>query len=127
MATMPPSHAEVILAYRHLYKHLLRAVQYSKPARFVVQDRIRTAFRESSPASFDAYRIDRTLQFLDGAAKSRGLEHKILKNLMFVWWEQNKVFRMHYRADLTPLRLNAYNDFDRTLESLNESMGLCIK
>lgn len=90
---MPASHAEVILAYRHLYKHLLRAVQYSKPARFVVQDRMRNAFRDAALENFDANRIGRTLQFLDGAAKSTGLEHKILKNLMFVWWEQKKLLR----------------------------------
>ncbi|KAK4547300.1 hypothetical protein LTR36_000955 [Oleoguttula mirabilis] len=124
---MPPSHAEVILAYRHLYQHLLRAVQYSKPARFVAQERIRNAFRTSSPESFDATRIERTLQFLNGAAKTKGLEHKIVKNLMFVWWEQNKLFRWHYRAELTPLRLKAYDEFNRTVDSLNNSMGLCIK
>ncbi|KAK6395400.1 hypothetical protein LTR65_000871 [Meristemomyces frigidus] len=110
---MPPSHAEVILAYRHLYQHLLRAVQYSKPARFVAQERIRNAFRTSSPESFDATRIERTLQFLNGAAKTKGLEHKIVKNLI--------------RAELTPLRLKAYDEFNRTVDSLNNSMGLCIK
>jgi len=83
-----------MLAYRHLFKHTLRAVQYSKPARFVVQDRMRNAFRGSPPETFDASRIERTLQFLDGATKSKGLEHKVLKNLMFVWWEQKKLRRM---------------------------------
>ena len=86
-----PSRAEIILAYRHVYQHLLRAVQYSKPARFVAQERIRNAFRNSTPEDYDALRIDRTLQFLDSAAKVRGLEHRLLKNLMHVWWEQRKV------------------------------------
>ena len=86
-----PSRAEILLAYRHIYKHLLRAVQYSKPARFVARDRVRTAFRKSSLEEYDAARIARTLEFLDGAAKVRGIEHKILKNLMHVWWEQKKL------------------------------------
>lgn len=86
-----PSRSELLLAYRHIYKHLLRAVQYSKPARFVVQERVRNAFRNSTPGDYDAIRIAQTLEFLDHAAKIRGLEHRILKNLMHVWWEQRKV------------------------------------
>ena len=82
------SRKEVILAYRHLYKHLLRAVQYSKPSRYVVQDRIRNAFRNSTIEEYDPARIAKTLEFLEGAAKVRGLEHRILKNLSHVWWEQ---------------------------------------
>lgn len=92
---MAASRQEVLRAYRHLSQHLLRAVQYSKPARFVVQDRMRNAFRNASSGTFDRTKIDRTLQFLDGAAKSKGVEHKIVKNLMFVWWEQKKLFRTH--------------------------------
>ena len=103
---MPPrSKTQVITAYRHLFKTALRAVQYSQPARFVVRDRLRDAFRNpSSPFSsskaqsaaeegFDAVKIARTLEFLDGAARVKGLEHRILKNLMHVWWEQGKLGR----------------------------------
>ena len=88
---MGASHSEIILAYRHLYKHLLRAVQYSKPARFVARDRMRRYFRKSTEDDYDASRVARTLEFLDAAAKARGLEHKITKNLMHVWWEQQKL------------------------------------
>ena len=95
--TPAPPPLEIRLAYRHIYKHLLRAVQYSKPARFVVQERVRSAFRTSDAGEYDAVRTARTLEFLDGAAKVRGLEHRILKNLMHVWWEQRKVayFQMY--------------------------------
>lgn len=86
-----PSASEIRLAYRHIYKYLLQAVQYSKPARYVVQERVRKAFRNSRPEEYDATRIARTLEFLDEAAKIRGLEHRILKNLMHVWWEQRKL------------------------------------
>jgi hypothetical protein len=82
---------EILLAYRHLYQHLLRAVQYSKPARYVARDHIRAAFRDSSPESYDYARISRTLEFLRGAAEAKGLEHKILKNLMHVWWERQRL------------------------------------
>jgi hypothetical protein len=87
---MPAAQAEIVLAYRHIYKHLLRAVQYSKPARYVAQDRIRAAFRHQLVEKYDALRIARTLEFLQGAARVKGLEHRILKNLMHVWWEQKR-------------------------------------
>lgn len=86
-----PSRAEIIQAYRSVYKHLLRAVQYSKPARYVARDHVRNAFRQSTPENYDARRIAKTIEFLDGATKMKGLEHKIVKNLMFVWWEQKKL------------------------------------
>ena len=85
---MPPSQAEVIQAYRNLYKHLLRAVQYSKPARFTARDHLRRSFRKSDPDDYDEARITRTLELLDSAATSKGLEHRMVKNLMHVWWEQ---------------------------------------
>lgn len=90
--TMPSlSPQEITLAYRRLHRTLLRAVQYSKPGRFVVRDRIRTAFRSSSHVDYDAKRFERTLEFFDGAARVHSLEHKIVKNLVHVWWERGKL------------------------------------
>ena len=88
-----PSTTTVIHAYRHLHRHALRAVQYSKPARYVVRDRLRAAFRAKAPKPFDRVRVARTLEFLDGARRSKGLEHVLLKRLMHVWWERGKVMR----------------------------------
>ena len=88
---MVTPHQEIVLAYRHLHQHLLRAVQYSSPARYVVRDRIREVFRNSPPESFDALRIARTLEFLENATKVAGLEHRIVKNLVHVWWQQKKL------------------------------------
>lgn len=86
------SSQEMIHAYRHLYRNLLRAVQYSKPARFTARDRLREAFRPSSggggaaaaaaASPFDAEAIRRTIWFLKAAAAERGLEHRILRNLL---------------------------------------------
>lgn len=92
MAVLPSSHTmsqqEIIYAYRHLLRQGLRAIQFSKPARFTLRDRIRLAFRKGSASDFDAKRIKNTLEFLQNATKENGLEHKIVKNLMFVWWGQ---------------------------------------
>ncbi len=87
---MSSSQTEILHAYRHLYRGLLRAVQYSKPARFVARDHLRSTFRNRPYEAFDQARVNRTLEFLDGAAKVRGLEHKIVKNLLRVWGEEKK-------------------------------------
>lgn len=83
MTTTAPSKLDITTAYRRLYRGLLRAVQYSAPARYVVRDQLRAAFRERD-AVLDREAVKRTVWFLDAAAKERGLEHKILKNLVRV-------------------------------------------
>lgn len=80
---MNMANLEVIHAYRHLYRGLLYAVQFSKPARYVARHQLRAAFRENG-AVFDAKGVARTIGFLDAAARSRGLEHKVLKNILMM-------------------------------------------
>ncbi len=75
------SREEIVSSYRKLYRSALRAVQYSTPARFVVRDQLRRAFRERG-AVFDADGARRTVWFLNAAAQEKGLEHKIVKSLL---------------------------------------------
>lgn len=88
-----PRHA-IIRSYRLLYRHALRAVQYSPPNRFVVRDRLRRAFRESGPDAYDAERIRNTVRFLDAAARDKGLEHRLVKSLCGVWAKEGQQWRM---------------------------------
>ena len=80
---------DIVIAYRQLYQHGLRAVQYAKPQRYTLRDRLRLAFRKASHENFNQTRIDKTLEFLHGAVREKGLEHKILKNILHVWWCQD--------------------------------------
>lgn len=84
------SNEAVVHAYRHVLRHSLRAIQFSKPARFTLRDRLRTAFRKGTASDFDQQKITNTLEFLQYAARQNGLEHKIVKNLLYVWWNQDK-------------------------------------
>lgn len=84
----------IVHAYRHVLRHGLRAIQFSKPARFTLRDRLRAAFRKGSASDFDQQRIANTLEFLQYAERQNGLEHKVVKNLLFVWWEQDRWGRM---------------------------------
>lgn len=94
MAQLLPSRTQVIQAYRNLYRGLLHAVQYSSPARFTARDRVRLAFRRGTIAEYDQTKINRTIEFLDLAAKETGMEHRIVKNLLHVWyWEKDRVIR----------------------------------
>lgn len=79
----------VVHAYRHLYRGLLHAVQYSAPNRYTARNQLRHAFRKGDPRTFDPARVMRTLKFLEGAARERGLEHRILKSLLHTAFHQN--------------------------------------
>jgi len=150
------THLELIHSYRHMYRALLRGVQFSKPARYVARDQLREAYRNGKPANFDNAKIQRTLEFLDGAAKETGLEHKILKNLLltrgyftakYVYPVSRQSFELTmYSARMQrhsrrpdkfyeqPSSLNAakiqrtaFLHYDMTLAMLNDSMGLCLR
>jgi len=82
----------IVLAYRHLYRQGLKLVNYSAPARHVILRILRSSFRSASRDDFDPERISNTLHFLQRASEYRGLEHKIVKNLIMVrYWEQPQV------------------------------------
>ncbi|KAK4228506.1 hypothetical protein QBC38DRAFT_475037 [Podospora fimiseda] len=89
--TMSHSSAELITAYRKLLRAGLRAVQFSKPSRYIIRDQLREGFRDTSGKStFEPERIRRTIWFLNAAAEERGMEHKILKNLCRVKFERER-------------------------------------
>lgn len=87
---------EVLHAYRHLYRAALRAVCYSKPASTVARDQLRRAFRDKT-STFDNRAVRRTVWFLNNAARERGTEHKIVKNLLFVQLHRNEANRNSWR------------------------------
>ncbi|UKZ77241.1 hypothetical protein TrVFT333_004961 [Trichoderma virens FT-333] len=118
--TTAASKLDITHAYRHLYRGLLRAVQYSAPARYVVRDQLRAAFRERD-AALDREGVKRTVWFLEAAAKERGLEHKILKNLIRVRLDRS------WGPETRQLQQDAMQHYDMTVAMLNKSMGLCLR
>ncbi|OSS44908.1 hypothetical protein B5807_09185 [Epicoccum nigrum] len=121
----------IVHAYRHVLRHSLRAIQFSKPARYTLRDRLRAAFRKGTANDFDQLKITNTLEFLHYAARENGLEHKIVKNLLFVWWCQDKGTRTKGNFKLRApeqleIRTTAFDSFNHNIRMLNESMGTCI-
>lgn len=90
------SNTEIIHAYRHLYRELLRAVRYATPARYTARNQLRRTFREGR--TFDCHEVERTGWFLSAAAKEAGPEHKILKNLLFVAWHRDNDSKVLWRG-----------------------------
>jgi hypothetical protein len=81
--------------YRKLLQAGLHAVQYSKPARYALVRQLRNAFRQKG-AKFDENRVRRTVWFLNAAANEKGLEHKIVKNLLRVAWHRSQMDPFKY-------------------------------
>lgn len=79
--------AEVIHAYRRLFRAGLRAVCYSYPARTSLRNLLRRAFR-AKDAQLDERAIKRTIWFLNNAAREVGIEHRVVKNILMVsYWK----------------------------------------
>lgn len=83
---MTASTLHILRSYRRLYRQALHAVRYAVPARYVVRDELRHAYRSGSAANFSHEKINRTVAFLKSATEKAGTAHKILKNLIHVWW-----------------------------------------
>ncbi|EAT83929.1 hypothetical protein HBI56_061060 [Parastagonospora nodorum] len=125
------SREAVIHAYRHVLRHSLRAIQFSKPARYTLRDRLRLAFRKGSVTDFEPLKIKNTVEFLHYATRENGIEHRIVKNLLFVWWMQAKGGRGKPRhkaptREELEIKTTAYDTFNHNIRMLNESMGLCL-
>ncbi|KAJ4416832.1 hypothetical protein N0V85_002114 [Neurospora sp. IMI 360204] len=131
------SNQELVHAYRHLLRWSLRAVQFSKPARFVVRDTLRAAFRDEN-GTFEPSRVKSTLWFLESAATYVGVEHKIIKNLVHVRYIQEKAIgpwriraqslsKSQQRALKDPVYEKEYEHFDKTIAMLNDTMNLCLR
>lgn len=90
---MTPAPEEIIRSYRNLYRHALYAVQYAAPAKYTLRTRLENAYRRGTAADFDAKKIKNTIAFLHGAAREKGLEHKILKSLLHTWYWEAKSIR----------------------------------
>ncbi|CUS14051.1 unnamed protein product, partial [Tuber aestivum] len=127
---MFPDHTTTIHAYRALYKAGLAAVQYSSPARYSIREKLRKAFRHSDPNRFSQQRIDNTVQFLRTAARRRGMEHSIVKNLCKVaYWQlhSRKNRKLVVGKDRTPVTEQVFSNYLETIGLLNQSMDLELR
>ncbi|RPB14493.1 DUF1763-domain-containing protein [Morchella conica CCBAS932] len=126
-----PAPSTVTHAYRALYKAGLAAVQYSHPARYAIRDKLRAAFRNprqphqllGEREQFSQERIDNTVEFLRTAARRKGVEHEIVRNLTMVhyWRVMRKQSRIIHGYE------SAYNSYNENIALLNESMGLELR
>ncbi|KAL2259088.1 hypothetical protein VTK26DRAFT_7370 [Humicola hyalothermophila] len=144
-----PADPNIIHAYRHLLRAGLRAVQFAQPARSTLVRTLRAGFRDPR-GTFDAERARRTVWFLNAAAQQRGLEHRIVKNLLQVEWlrsceerrkrlpwkqmlkvgkdKKAKMERGRFGGIKTDVISGTqYEHYERTIMMLNDTMGLCLR
>ncbi|TIA27581.1 hypothetical protein D6C83_07701 [Aureobasidium pullulans] len=82
---------EILHAYRHLLRTSLHAIRHAKPARYTLLTHLRHCFRSTpqspsaSSSAYDAPTTTRTLEFLTNAVKYKGVEEKVVRNLIHVW------------------------------------------
>jgi len=114
-------------AYRQVLRASLRAVKYSKPARYVIASRVRHFFRSPSSTPLDEKRFKRTLEFLDGAAKYHGVEHRLLRGLIR-YWDQDRTYRVNVsvRVEVFEQRQQVKKIVDHVVEQLGKSMDIYI-
>ena len=143
-----PTKKAIIWSYRQLYRHGLRAVQYSTPERQTLRKRLQHKYRTGQAVDYNEQAIANTIEFLRGAANATGLEHRIVKRLIFVWWWEtmnpksfqqyanDAVQRLHpthknRMKKPTPieryLRRTALEPFYFTLQMLDDTMGMCLR
>ncbi|KAM7208635.1 hypothetical protein V8F20_001058 [Naviculisporaceae sp. PSN 640] len=146
MATPTTNKLDILHSYRHLMRAGLRAVCFSKPSRYIIRDVLRDGFRDKK-AVFEKEKVERTVLFLEMAQRA-GFEHKLLKNLTRVSWERRvkhkgNLFKggMGWLAVLatgrqmeqrkkridTDIDGTEFEHFDRTLDMLNQTAGLCLR
>lgn len=139
----------VIHAYRQLYRNALRATHRSYPAKHVIRETIRTAFRTEPAYNFSLQRVKNTENFLKRAEKDTGIEHRILKNLLHVryWqhhakrdnrlyvetkilprWKTDDLFRINQQNPMaSQIRKENWAQYDATLTMFNDSLHLCLR
>jgi hypothetical protein len=136
IANASQSSTEIVSAYRALLRTSYRAVRYARPARNILRDRMRRAFRESLPEDFEAQRIRNTVQFFERAGRDTGMEHKVLKSLIKSWSGEVDAWRNRQRTKSKRKQaiseredgiVRSYDAFYECIRGLNQTMGLCIR
>lgn len=118
--------ADVRAAYRRFYRISLKAVQYSVPARYSIITKVNRLFRQGPylHGAEEQEIQDNTFLFLEIAAKEKGIEHKIVRNLCFVEWSQWQQSRSGHKPVKNlverELRSHIYDDYKAAVQELNQ-------
>ena len=123
--------AEIRASYRRFYRIGMKAVQYSVPARYCMLTKINRIFRtikQLRDRTAEQAVQDKTYQFLQVASESKGIEHKIVRNLCMVEWSRYEQSRSTPRAIsgalARSLKQTAYDSYERTIQELNQEYGI---
>ncbi|ODQ53988.1 hypothetical protein SAICODRAFT_6770 [Saitoella complicata NRRL Y-17804] len=129
------STAEVRSLYRKFWRQAHRSVMWVSPQRFVIASKLSSAFRSPTPQDLDPVRQANTLAFLKSAAETLGVEHRVVKTLCFVHWSRYydlKTAMKPYPKQAKNFKewlfeYEAYDNYEKCLQMMNDSLKLCLR
>ncbi|KAK9470296.1 uncharacterized protein V1510DRAFT_423511 [Dipodascopsis tothii] len=118
--------------YRSVWRLSMRAIRKSSPQRYYLRRILRNFFTDPEIV-YEPVKFENTLLFLEAAEKYRGLEHKILKNLLHVAWSRRMAEskrpntpitdKVRFKQELSDVVLL---EFDNTQRLLGESVNIYV-
>ncbi|KAI9258085.1 hypothetical protein BDA99DRAFT_515186 [Phascolomyces articulosus] len=118
--------------YRALLKAGYAAVQYERHHKLQIHQRIRHRFEHPPSPVVNDTQINNTIEFLNTAAKRRGLEHDIVRNICSLdrYRAQYDIRPPLYNRKLTPdirhLHDTSHDELDELIKLLNNELELCL-
>ncbi|KAK9457181.1 hypothetical protein V1511DRAFT_492909 [Dipodascopsis uninucleata] len=124
------STGEVCSLYRHILRTGRRIVKRKAPYKYLFLDITRNMFRDPQ-LKYDSLWFKNTLSMLQRAEEYRGMEHRVVKNILHTAWSRQ--FKYKQRSTIGASKLlesnlhsRFYNDFDLTVRMLCHSMKVYL-
>ncbi|KAK9721627.1 hypothetical protein K7432_003286 [Basidiobolus ranarum] len=139
MSKAIPTPAEFRILYRRLWKFGGKAAAPSKQGVRVIHEKIREGFKENSSVRDGDKLIDiyerglNTVQLFQVAVSRRGVEHKLIQNLLSMAYFQGKYkirppfFNRKLKPNQQQLHQEAYDEYFAMLEKLNGSLRVSLR
>lgn len=145
-STKPPPpivHLTILQQYRTILRAGLRAVQYARPARYQIHQKIRAAFetpqnlkhgekcKDSQIKYEPAQSFLNTVDFLNTAARQKGRENDIVKNLCYVeydnWKTANTRSRLRLKEENKTNLERVEKEYRYMIEMMNKTLKLELR
>jgi len=155
LPTISPEELSTIQQYRMILRAGLRAVRYASPARYQIHQKIRAAFEElrnlpsgrhNPTSTTDGYQSKlpphqvkyiptssflNTVEFLNTAAKQKGRESDIVRNLCYVeydnWLPANKMRMLRMKGNDKVNLDRAQSEYKYMIKMMNHTLDLELR
>ncbi|KAI9497924.1 hypothetical protein BDB00DRAFT_546572 [Zychaea mexicana] len=119
--------------YRALLKAGYAAVKHERKNKIQIRQRIRNRFEDSSSSlAVNDQKIQNTIEFLKTAAKRRGLEHDIVRNICNLdryraeYDIRPPMYSKKFSKEVRQLHQSSYEELDLLIKMLNDDLQICL-